>query len=212
MRITRGERHRHLLEGARVHDSAYHMEWPVFDEEELAKPISARNWSDRNLQPAAGEVRILRVKQPFDENPGEVFTNIYEPWQMFYNGWNSAESPEDIQRACAVLCRFEDVLWADDYSAYITVQILRTVPLCSLHALIPETVTDRKFFEDFGWGEAETEYEDAHLLYRSWSAQGDLGDAQLIYTDDSGRRHEIMCSCYSGHNGESCVLGNEVNA
>lgn len=211
-RITLNKQYRHFLEGARIHDLAYHMEWPVFDDEELAKPVTERKWSDRNIQPQAGDMRILRVKKPFDEAPGAVFTNIYEPWQMFYNGWESAESPADIGEACAVLCRFGEVLWADDFTAYITVEILHTVPLCRLHEVIPETVTDRKFFEDFGFGAAETEYADAHLLCRSWSAQGDLGDMQLIYTDDGGRRHELLAGSFSGHSGLTYVLGNEVNA
>lgn len=211
-RITSNHQYRSLVESAGVHDTAYHMEWAVFDEDELSKPISERTWSDRNVQPTVGTQRILRVKKPFDEEIGALFTNIYEPWQMFYNGWESAESPEDIRKACAALCRFDEVLWTDGYTAYILVSVLHTVALCRLHEVFPETVTDRRFFEDFGFGDVCTEYEDAHLLYRTWSAQGDVGDAQLIYTDDSGRRHELMSESDSGHRGVSCALGNEVNA
>ncbi|MBR1863277.1 MAG: hypothetical protein IJ806_04240 [Ruminococcus sp.] len=144
-RITKGERVSRLVESAGVHNYAYHMEWAVFDEEEISRPITERKWSDRNIQPIVGDKRILRVKRPFDEDLGGVFTNIYEPWQMFYNGWDSAESPEDIQKTCAVLCRFDEVLWADEFSAYIVVTVLHTLPLCRLHQVFPETVTDRNF-------------------------------------------------------------------
>ena len=212
-RITKGERVSRLVESAGVHNYAYHMEWAVFDEEEISRPITERKWSDRNIQPIVGDKRILRVKRPFDEDLGGVFTNIYEPWQMFYNGWDSAESPEDIQKVCAVLCRFDEVLWADEFSAYIVVTVLHTLPLCRLHQVFPETVTDRKFFEEFGFGDdVWTEYEDEHLLYRTWSAQGDIGDVLLIYKDNSGKRHEILSGYIDGHNCESYVLGNDVNA
>ena len=166
---------------------------------------------ERNIQPKVGDKRILRVKAPFDEERGSVFTNIYEPWQMFYNGWENAESPADIGKACAVLCRFGEVLWADDFSAFIIVEILNILPLFEIPKLVPETVTDRRFFEDFGFGDAcWTEYEDDHWLYRTWSAQGDVGDGQLIYTDDSGKRHEIMNAYFSFHEA-SYILGNDVN-
>ena len=59
--------------------------------------------------PIVGERRIIKVTAPFDEEIGDTFTTVFEPWQMFLNGWDSAESPEDICKACAVLCRFEEV-------------------------------------------------------------------------------------------------------
>lgn len=111
-RITRTDPHR-LIEKADLHEDAYHFEWALFDEEEMSKPINERVWSERNIQPLVGDKRILRVKAPFDEKPGDTFTNFYEPWQMFYNGWDNAEKPEDIYKACGVLCRFDEVLWAE---------------------------------------------------------------------------------------------------
>ena len=210
-RIAREIEKPQLNRTAGAHQTAYHMEWAVFDDEEMSRPIEERKWSDRNIQPKAGDKRILRVKAPFDEEPGDVFTTLYEPWQMFYNGWESAESPEDIGKACAVLCRFEDVLWADDFTAFITVGVLNVLPVIRFPQVFPETVTDRRFFEDFGFDdEIWTEYEDEHLLYRTWSAQGDVGDAQLIYTDDSGKRHELLHG-YSGRHGDTFELGNDVN-
>ena len=202
-----------LIESAGIHETAYHMEWAVFDDAEMGRPIEQRKWSDRNIQPQVGDRRILRVKAPFDEETGGVFTNLYEPWQMFYNGWESAESPADIQKACAVLCRFDRVLRADDFTAFIEVTVLHTVPLVRLYEVIPETVTERRFFEDFGCGDGEdirVEYADEHLLYRTWSAQGDVGDAQLIYTDDSRRRHVLLEGWFGTHT-DSYDIGNEVN-
>ena len=109
-----------------------------------------------------------------------------------------------------MLCRFCDVLWADDFTAFITVEVLNVLPVSRFPEVFPETVTDRRFFEDFGFGDVSTEYEDAHLLYRTWSAQGDCGDAQLIYTDDTGRRHVIM-NGYFGTHCDEYTFGNDVN-
>lgn len=210
-RIVRKIEKPQLNKEAGVHQTAYHMEWAVFDDEEMSRPIEERKWSDRNIQPKAGDRRILRVKTPFDEEPGDVFTTLYEPWQMFYNGWESAESPEDIGKVCAVLCRFCEVLWTDDYTAFITVEVLHVLPVIRFPQVFPETLTDRRFFEDFGFDdEIWTEYEDGHLLYRTWSAQGDCGDAQLIYTDDSGKRHELLHGYFGGHS-DTYEFGNDVN-
>ena len=210
-RIVRNIEKPQLNETAGVHQTAYHMEWAVFDDEEMSRPIEERKWSDRNIQPKAGDRRILRVKTPFDEEQGDVFTTLYEPWQMFYNGWESAESPEDIGKASAVLCRFCEVLWADDFTAFITVEVLHVLSVIRFPQVFPETVTNRRFFEDFGCGDdIWTEYEDEHLLYRIWSAQGDVGDAQLIYTDDSGKRHELLHGYFGGHC-DAFELGNDVN-
>ena len=199
-RVTEDKRPEYI-ESAGIHEKAYHMEWAVFDEEENSKPINEREWSETNITPKVGDKRILRVKAPFDVEIGAVFTNVYEPWQMFLNGWDSAASPEDIYKAAAVLCRFEEVLWADDFSAFINVEILNVMPLYELYKYIPETVTADRFFEEFGSHEEEvhTEFENEHLLYRYWSAQGDVAETQLIYTEDNGKRHEVMTSWYGMH-------------
>ena len=110
-----------------------------------------------------------------------------------------------------VLCRFDDILWSDDFSAYISVRVLNTVPLDLLHTVIPVTVTDYRFFEKFGEDEEVwTEYEDEHRLYRYWSAQGDVSQMQLIYTDDQGIRHEVLTSWYAMHD-DFYYFGNAVN-
>jgi hypothetical protein len=77
--------------------------------EELSQPLNKRQWVHTNQVPVVGEKRILKVTAPFDEEIGDTFTTVFEPWQMFLNGWDSAESPEDIGKACAVFCRFEEV-------------------------------------------------------------------------------------------------------
>ena len=75
------------------------------------------------------------------------------------------------------------------------------MPLYELYKYIPETVSADRFFEEFGSHEEEvwTEFENEHLLYRSWSAQGDVAETQLIYTEDNGKRHEVMTSWYGMH-------------
>ena len=91
------------------------------------------------------------------------------------------------------------MIWSDDFSAFINVEILNVVPFSQLYKVIPETVTDYKI-DDFGKDEEiQTEYEDEHLLYRYWSAQGDVGQVQLVYTEDNGKRHKVMNSWQSWH-------------
>ena len=213
-RVTKDERKEKpkMIAGAGIHDIGYHLAWMECRPEELSLPAGERQWLHTNQVPVIGENRILKVTQPFDEETGDTFTTVFEPWQMFLNGWDSAESPEDIGKACAVLCRFDEVLWADDFSAYISVKVLNTVPLDLLHTVIPETVTDIRFYEDFGsHEEVWTEYEDPHRLYRCWSAQGDVSQVQLICTDDHGIRHEVLTSWFAMHQ-DFYYFGNAVNS
>ena len=210
-RITNDNQKRHLIEGAGIHNIGYHLAWMECAKEELSLPLDKRQWLHTNQVPVVGEKRILKVTAPFDEEIGDTFTTIFEPWQMFLNGWESAESPDDIGKACAVLCRFEEVLCADDFSAIIYATVLKTIPLDQLYKVIPETVTDDRFYEEFGDGqEVWTEYEDKHRLYRTWNAQGDVSQMQLIYTDDLGIRHEVLTSWYAMHD-DFYYFGNAVN-
>lgn len=210
-RITNDDRNRHLIEGAGIHSIGYDLAWMECAKEELSLPPDKRKWVHTDEVPVVGERRILKVTAPFDEQPGNTFTTVFEPWQMYLNGWDSAESPVDINKACAALCRFDEVLCLDDFSAIISVTVLKTIPLDLLYKVIPETVTDDRFFEEFGGGQKVfTEYEDKHLLYRTWNAQGDVSQMQLIYTDDNEIRHEVLTSRCAMHD-DFYYFGNIVN-
>ncbi len=210
-RITSDKQKRHLIEGAGIHNIGYRLAWMECAKEELCLPPDKRKWVHTDQVPMIGERRILKVTAPFDEDIGDTFTTVFEPWQMFLNGWDSAESPEDIGKACAVLCRFDEVLCADDHSAVISVTVMNTIPLDQLYKVIPETVTEDRFFEGFGGGqEVRTEYEDEHLLYRTWTAQGDVSQIQLIYTDEKGKRHEVLTSWSAMHD-DFYYFGNIIN-
>ena len=205
-----GQKH-HLIEGAGIHDIGYNLAWVECAKEELSLPPDKRKWVHTDHTPIIGERRILKVTAPFDEQVGDTFTTVFEPWQMYLNGRDSAQSPEDIGKACAVLCRFEEVLCLDDFSAVISVTVLKTIPLDQLYKVIPETVTDDRFLEEFGDGQkVHTEYEDKHLLYRTWTAQGDVSQRQFIYTDDNGTRHEVLTSRYEMHD-DYYYFGNRIN-
>lgn len=200
-----------MIECAGIHDIGYNLAWMECKEEESSMPIKDRQWFYTDNIPMIGEKRILKVTAPFDEETGDTFTTVFEPWQMFLNGWDCAESADVIGKACAVLCRFDDILWSDDFSAFISVKVLNTIPLDLLYKVIPVTVTDDRFFENFGGhGKVYTLYEDKHRLYRTWSEQSDWGQKQLIYTDDCGIRHEVMTNWYAYHE-DFYYFGNAVN-
>ena len=95
-RITNDNQKRHLIEGAGIHNIGYHLAWKESKKEELSLPLNKRQWLHTNQVPVVGEKRILKVTAPFDEEIGDTFTTIFEPWQMFLNGWDSAESPDDM--------------------------------------------------------------------------------------------------------------------
>lgn len=99
-----------FIESAGLHETAYKMEWIKFKEDNSELPVIEREWENINDIPEVGETYILKIGEPFDEEIGAIFTNLFEPWQMAVNGWDCAESQEDIYKAAAVLCRFVDVI------------------------------------------------------------------------------------------------------
>ncbi|HQM01788.1 MAG TPA: hypothetical protein PLH98_14745 [Ruminococcus flavefaciens] len=199
-----------FIESAGLHETAYKMEWIKFKEDNSELPVTEREWENINDIPEVGETHILKIGEPFDEEIGAIFTNLFEPWQMAVNGWDCAESQEDIYKAAAVLCRFVDVIWSDDFSAYIHVEVVNVVLLSDLHKVLPVNLCDRpvELFDDSE--DVWTEYEDEHWLNRNWTGQGDVGSEQLLYTDENGVNHEVMTSWYDFHD-NTYTLSNNVS-
>ncbi len=181
-----------FIESAGLHEKAYQMEWMRIRAKAEDYPGFGDDWEYVNETPKVGEIYELYVEKPFDEEIGGTFTNLFEPREMAVNGWGYAEKPEDIYKAAAVLCRFVDVIQADEYSGYIHVEVLNVVPLSELYKVIPEQQSDIpvEVFDDIE--DVWTEYEDEHWLCRDWNGQGDVGAGQWLYTDEKGISHEVM--------------------
>ena len=199
-----------FLSDVGLHTTAYHFEWVNFNEEDKDKPIAERRRENFDETPEEGKNYIMMVEKPFDEELGGIFTSVFEPSMMLINGWDCADRPEDIYKAAAVLCQFMEVLWADDFSAYIKVKVRNVVLLSELYKVLPETESETpvEFYDDDE--EVWTEYEDEHWLNRNWDGQGDVGGQQYLYTDENGRSHEVMTSWFDFHD-DSYYLGNRVN-
>ena len=209
-RVTKSEKAENdFMNDVGLHKTAYHMEWAKFKEGD-ERPVNEREWVDFDETPVVGETYIMRVQEPFDVEQGKIFTTIFEPSMMFLNGWSCASRPEDIGKAAAVLCRFTEVLWSDDFSAYIRVKVRNVVPLSELYKVLPVTESDTPV-ELFGEHEdVWTEYEDEHWLDRDWNGQGDVGEQQWLYTDDNGVTHEVLTNWWSFHC-NTYYLCNRVN-
>ena len=193
-----------------LHTTAYHMDWVVFEKADAALPFTERRWVNLDDPPSEGEMYTMKVRHPFDEEICGIFTAIFEPAMMFINGWDCAEHPEDIGKAAAVLCQFTEVLWADEYSAFIKVRVRNVVPLADLCRVLPVKESDTPV-ERFGeCSEVWTEYEDEHWLSRNWNGQGDVGEQQYLYRDDEGKVHEVMTSWFDFHD-DTYYLHNNVN-
>lgn len=219
-RITKEERIQKpkMIAEAGIHDMGYHMGWMECEQQDACLPVQERSWYYSDRVPVIGEERILKIEVPFDEEKGETFTTLFEPWNLYLNGWSEAECAEETGKACVVLCRFDVVLWADDFYALITVMVLNAIPHDQLPARIPVTVAEDRLVDEFPavyrtFGSVCTEYEDERWLYRTWADFGGYAwKMQLIYTDDQGIRHEVMTSWSEGHDHHDYFyFGNTVN-
>ena len=182
-----------FYEDAGLHLCAYYLEWGEWKSEEITIPVNELNWKHADRVPVIGEKRILRAKASFNPDPGETFTALFEPSNIFLHGWESAKNPEEISKVSAVLCRFKDVLWFDGTKAIISAEVLNVVPLAKLYQVVPKNEIDFPFIERFWNGHrVDTDYQDAYMRYRANKPQGKQGQIQLVYTDDNRKQHVIL--------------------
>ena len=83
----------------------------------------------------------------------------------------------------------------DEKEVFIKVEVLNVVPINQLHKVIPETISETPLIDENDWYKDWGTYDigdSEHLIERSWTADGYLGDVQYIYKDKNGIYHDIM--------------------
>lgn len=171
------------------------MDWSDFETEAEVPSLSEQYWSRSDRIPKVGELRIILVTSPFDEECGNVFRIEFMPALAHFNGY---ENTEELRDSAIVQCRLEKIILADEYCAWIEVKILRVILLSELPETFPPFLTDREI-EGF---DGISRYIDIDLMddtwkIMSWSAQGDLGEYKTFYTDTNGIRHLVRMSCWN---------------
>lgn len=166
------------------------MEWSDFEKD--VPPLSEKYWERSDKVPKTGEFRIVKVQTPFEERIGDDFYLEYLPASVFFNDYENAEQ---IQDSAIVHCRFEEIILADEYSAWIKIKVLKVILLPELSEIYPPYETDRDLEEYGGMFrcddiyviDADAPWEDVY-----WTSEGEVGEDKMIYTDTNGIRHLVL--------------------
>lgn len=164
------------------------MEW-LAPAEALPPLTQDKGWARCETPPKAGEIRKLRVKNPFHEAIGSSFFVDYESALQFFNGYDKAE---EFESYAIVQCRLERVIEQNDTAAWVEVCILDVIPYCELASRFPAFHTAEPL-ENYAGGACEETDLDAppwKIVY--WTAQGDVGEQKTIFTDENGVRHLVL--------------------
>lgn len=182
------------------------MEWSDFNEKEVP-PLSEKHWSRSDNTPKIGEVRIIKVTKPFSEEVGNEFYMEFVPALVYFNGYDCSEQ---ITSSAIVKCRFEKILLADEYSAWISVKVLQSFLLPELSEMYLPWLTDGELEDYAGICKCnEVEFADVSWEIKYWTGQGDIGESKLIYIDEKDIRHLVLMSYYNFHD-EISYFGNIV--
>lgn len=172
---------------------------------ESVPSLDEKIWLRSDNVPVVGEKRFLKIREPFNQNIGDCFNILFSPGLSALNGWE--EYPEELFDSAVVSCTFERIVQADEYRAWIEVAIQSVIPFENLteHYQCIETT------DEIGFGFGLTR----DFRYKCWefysfSAQGDLGEWQLVYVDSDGLRHTVLIGEYSMHKDYVCC-GNVIS-
>ena len=170
------------------------MEWTDFDEDvppltqERRKAGEVTNIFSDNI-PVTGETRTVRVKLPFEEEPGNEFYFDYHPASVYHRWFVTGD---DLERSAAVKCRFEKIISADEYSAWIKVKVLDVIMFRELTEVFPAYRTELSLEEfDTMCSCDETEIDDPPWQSKYWTAESDITETKAFYTDKNGIRHLV---------------------
>lgn len=181
------------------------VEWSDFEDDVPA--LNERHWQRSSVTPFQSQRRLLFVQKPFDEAIGSTFWVKFEPALLALNGWDDVLDTE-IQKCAMVRCRFERILSADTECAWIEVSILQVVPLHELYRHYSERIVTHPLDLFHGFEkETETIFRNEQWHIVGWSAQGDCGQTNWIFTDDSGTPHLVLALSF-GYEEEVLHMGN----
>lgn len=168
------------------------MEWSDFEKE--VPPLSEEHWTRSDRIPKVGEFRIVKVKIPFYEKIRNEFYMEFMPASAFFNGYDNADQ---IRDSAIVQCKFEKIILADEYSAWIKIKVLKVILLSELLEIYPPCLADCELEEYAGVSRCvDIDFMDASWEVTSWTAQGDTGESKIIYMGEDGIRHLVLMHYY----------------
>lgn len=172
---------------------------------ESVPSLDERIWTRSNSVPEVGETRVIKVSAPFNQNIGDCFNMLFSPALSALNGWE--DYPEELFDSAVTVCKFEKIIQADEYRAWIEVSIEDVIPLEDLYKRYSCVETT----DVIGYGfELRQDFSHKCWEFYSFSAQGDFGEWQLVYVDNNGLRHIVLIGEYSMHKDFVCC-GNVIS-
>ncbi|MDO5296071.1 MAG: hypothetical protein Q4F00_05415 [bacterium] len=136
---------------------------------------------------------------------------LFEPALIYFNGPDSA--PGDIDKCAVARCRFDKVLAADAFSAWIRITVLTVIPLAELYKYYDESASDDPIdkLDDFYDDEIYT-FQNDRWLIKLGSGEGDYAKEIWTYKDNNNNiQHLVMQDQAYMHYWGDINIGNIVN-
>ncbi len=160
--------------------------------------------------PKTGEKRYLKVSHPFCCKTGKNFKTLFQPAMSSVNG--IGEPPEELEQSAVVTCQLDEILSKNDFCAWISVTVREVILLSELYQHYPAQVSP-DLFEKFTSHNPHAvqlySFSWQNWDYDSWTAQGDVGEWKLFFTDPDGTKHLILLY-YWGNCDEILYIGNII--
>ncbi len=171
-----------------------YAEWA--DASQNTPSLDEQVWLRSDSVPTVGEERIIRVTFPFCFENDEKFELLFMPALSSLNGWD--EYPDEIDKSAIVGCELLEIIEADDSEAWIKVKIVSVIMLSDISEKYPpkssELLPSRSMLREYQYT-----YKFDNWEYSTFTAEGDIGSWELVYTDNSGVRHLIIYAEWGFH-------------
>lgn len=156
--------------------------------------MNENKWLHSETIPECGKKCIVKVRTPFEEIVGCEFYMEFETANVYFNGFDNATQ---IEQCAIVRCKFLKIISFNEYCAWIVVEVLDVTPYDELQKKYTPIYTTQELSVYAGMCECK----DTKLLEGEWhiiylTAQGDVGESKMIYTDKNSTKHLVIMHYY----------------
>ena len=173
------------------HTHCHETEWSDLTENPPA--LEEQHWERSEILPEQGEQRLIKVHYPFCCKTGENFRTLFQPALSAINGFG--EPPEELNQSAIITCRLDNILSRNEHEAWISVTVTEMILLSDLCRYYPAHVRP-ELFEAFQSHNPHSvqcyPFSWQNWKYDCWTAQGDVGEWKLFFTDETGKKHLIL--------------------
>lgn len=141
-------------------------------------PLDNHIWPREMDIPSVGQVRMVLVEKPFNQQLNGEFWTLFQPGYSCLNGWE--DYPQEIISSAFIHCQFVSSISVAERCAWIEVKVMDVIPLAKVEQAIAPEHEVGCFLDKLYC------FDDSHIIqYQDWlyyygNDQSNLGNWMLI--------------------------------